>query len=192
LAVACDEFETCVQIPQFWVIDKHDLGIYNPHIIPISTPSRKGTMAPRRKQQATELRQQGKEVKLRVPERTMEFIQKRAKAEQRSINATIVKMLEQVPDLELFLKLDDLSARYEEMFNRAELSFARYSQEIAWQNLSRTLIETVDIILQGNFEAEADPPLRAALNELRAVRAQMRIQQKNEERTDFVDRSPKR
>jgi hypothetical protein len=43
--------------------------------------------------------------------------------------------------------------------------------------------------LQGNFEAEADPTLRAALNELRAVRAEMRIQQAEEKRSDFVDRT---
>jgi hypothetical protein len=87
--------------------------------------------------------------------------------------------------------LDDLSSRYEEMFNRAQISFARYSQEIAWQVLSRKLVETVDMILQGGFESEADPALRAALNELNAVRAEMRIQQ-SQERTKGVDRTPKK
>jgi hypothetical protein len=87
--------------------------------------------------------------------------------------------------------LDDLSRRFEEMFNRAQISFARYSQEITWQVLSRRLVETVDLIEQMGLEAEAEPGLRSALNELRAVRAEMRIQQ-SQERPDAVDRSPKR
>jgi hypothetical protein len=148
-------------------------------------------MAPRRRQQAAEAREQGREVKLRVPERIMEFIEKRAEADRRPINATIVKMLEDAPYWEHMANLDDLSSRYEEMFNRAQISFARYSQEIAWQVLSRKLVETVDMILQGGFESEADPALRAALNELNAVRAEMRIQQ-SQERTKGVDRTPKK
>jgi hypothetical protein len=148
-------------------------------------------MAPRRKQQATKPRQQGREVKLRVPESTMEFIEKRAEADRRPINATIVKMLEDAPYWEHMANLDDLSRRFEEMFNRAQISFARYSQEITWQVLSRRLVETVDLIEQMGLEAEAEPGLRSALNELRAVRAEMRIQQ-SQERPDAVDRSPKR
>jgi hypothetical protein len=148
-------------------------------------------MAPRRKTQTAERREQGREVKLRVPEHIMKFIEERAKADRRPINATVVKLLEDAPYWEHMATLDDLSRRYEDMFNRAEISFARYSQEIAWQVLSRKLVETVDLMLQAGFEADADPALRSWLHELRAVRAQMRIQQ-SQERTEGVDRTPKR
>ena len=145
-------------------------------------------MAPRRKQQAAEPRQQGREVKLRVPEGLMKFIEERAKADRRPINATIVKLLEDAPYWEHMANLDNLSNRFENMFNRAEITFGRYSQEIAWQLYSRQLVETVDTILQMGFEAEAEPGLRAALNKLRIVRAEMQLQQR-QDRLEAVDRT---
>jgi hypothetical protein len=145
-------------------------------------------MAPRRKQQAAEPRQQGREVKLRVPESLMKFIEERAKADRRPINATIVKLLEGAPYWEHMANLDDLSDRFESMFNRAEITFARYSQEIAWQLYSRKLVETVDGILMLGLDAEAESALRGALNELRAIRAEMRIQQR-QDRLEAVDRT---
>jgi hypothetical protein len=126
---------------------------------------------------AVEGYQHGREVKLRVPERIMEYIEGKARADRRPINATIVTILDDASDRET---MDELFSRHEALldaaevsFAGAEVSFARYSTEINWQVLSRRLIETVDIFLQSGFEAEASAPLRSALNELRVVRAEM-------------------
>jgi hypothetical protein len=149
-------------------------------------------MPTRQKRQATEPRQADREVKLRVPPPIMGFIEKRAKADRRPINATIVKLLERVPAWETYSDLNELSERYQDMFDMAEITLARYSKEIAWQVLSRELVDKIDIGLQMNYEVEASPSLRNWLNGLRAIRAQMRLQQNQEERTDFVTRGPKR
>jgi hypothetical protein len=123
--------------------------------------------------------EKGREVKLRVPERIMEFIEEKARTDRRPINATVITILE---DATVREEMDDLFRRHEVLLDAAEVSFARYSAEINWQILSRRLIETVDIILQSGFEAEADAALRAALNELRVVRAEMKRERPDEPR----------
>ena len=146
-------------------------------------------MAPRRKPQAAEPREQGREVKLRVPESIMKFIEERAQTERRPINATVIKLLSDAPYWEHMANLDDLSRRYEAMLNTAEVSFARYSSEIARQVLSRKLIETVDMMLQVEWEVE--PALQAYLAELRVVRAELRNHE-SQERAGNPDRIAKR
>jgi hypothetical protein len=143
-------------------------------------------MAPRRKQKAAEPREQGREVKLRVPENIMKMVEQRAAGDRRPINATIVSMLALLPHLELIDDMDDLRKRYETMLSTAEVSFARYSSEITRQVLSRELLETVDKLL----EMETDHAIRHILARLRAVRAEMR-NLATQERTGSLDRSPK-
>jgi hypothetical protein len=147
-------------------------------------------MAARRKQQAAEPREQGREVKLRVPEPIMKFIEERARADRRPINATIIKLLSDAPYWEHMTNLDELSRRYEAMLNTAEVSFARYSSEITQQVLSRKFIETWDMIEQGEWEI-VDTALRAAFAAMRLARAEMRNQQ-TQERAATQDRTAKR
>jgi hypothetical protein len=144
-------------------------------------------MAPRRKQQAAEPREQGREVKLRVPEYIMNLIEERAKADRRPINATIVNMLAKVSMWEQMEDLGELSRRYEAMLTTAEVSFARYSSEIEVQVLSRELLRTVDMLLL----VESDEAVRAMIAQLRVVRAEMRKQQ-SQERTSSQDRTARR
>jgi hypothetical protein len=143
-------------------------------------------MAPRRKQQASEPRQQGREVKLRVPESMMEFIERRAKADRRPINATIVNMLAKVPHLEETGTLADLLYRYQTTLAKAEVTFARYSADIVWQVLSRDLLNAVD----GLLGAEGDTAVRSWIARVRVTRAEMQNQLK--ERAAIPDRTAKR
>ena len=148
-------------------------------------------MAPRRKQQETEPREQGREVKLRLPESIMKFIEERAKADRRPINKTIITLLTEAPGWEHMTNLDDLSRRYEAMLNMAEVSFARYSSEIARQVLTRRLVNTLDMFLQTGLELELDPVMLSWFNELRVIRAEMRNQE-SQERIANPDRTTKR
>jgi hypothetical protein len=134
-------------------------------------------MAPRRKQQqAAAPREQGREVKLRVPESIMKSIEERAAATRRPINATIVELLSKIPDLEEFAKLGLMSRRYEAMLNTAEVSFARYSSEIALQVLSRELLDAIDMLLDMEVDNKevTEAMRRPIFARLRVLRAQMK------------------
>jgi hypothetical protein len=144
-------------------------------------------MAPRRKQQAAEPRQQGREVKLRVPEGLMKFIEERAKADGRPINATIVNMMAKVPHLEETGTLADLLYRYQTTLAKAEVTFARYSADIVWQVLSRDLLNAVDGLLGAEKDTAA---VLSWIARVRVARAEMLDQLK--ERAAIPDRTAKR
>ena len=135
-------------------------------------------MAPRRKKRstvnlsatslATEAASLGqpifREFKLRLPPDVSQRIEEKAKAEGRPQNRVIINELASIPFLEGRRNFEDA---VEEM----KVVLARYGSRITLADLSEALLRVVDDVL----EAKTDSELRAKLDQLRVLRAEMRM-----------------
>ena len=135
-------------------------------------------MAPRRKKRstvnlsatslATEAASLGqpifREFKLRLPPDVSQRIEEKAKAEGRPQNRVIINELASIPFLEGRRNFEDA---VEEM----KVVLARYGSRITLADLSEALLRVVDDVL----EAKTDSELRAQLDQVRVLRAEMRM-----------------
>ena len=105
-----------------------------------------------------------REFKLRLPPDVSQRIEEKAKAEGRPQNRVIINELASIPFLEGRRNFEDA---VEEM----KVVLARYGSRITLADLSEALLRVVDDVL----EAKTDSELRAKLDQLRVLRAEMRM-----------------
>ena len=128
---------------------------------------------------------QAHEVRLRLPQFVMVWIEERARNEGRPINSVIASALAEYPQLEKRATQDMLNRRLEAMLNMSEVAFARYAAEINWHLLSNELLDAIDTVLA--MEAEGDT--RSAFAQLRLVRAEMK-QERSRQRLHEAPEDP--
>lgn len=115
---------------------------------------------PRRKQRSRP--NEGREMKLRVPEDIAARIEKKAKAKDRPMNRIVIDELADFPALEE-------RASFAELLADMETTLARYGSRIVLADLDGPLLEAVDHVLA----AKTDGELRARLDKLRVLRRDM-------------------
>ncbi|RXH25846.1 hypothetical protein XH99_22325 [Bradyrhizobium nanningense] len=122
-------------------------------------------MAPRPKKQkaTTPAFKRGREFKMILPEDISKWVEGEAKDQGRPQSRVIVNHLSRIHYL-------DQQAKLGELIRDMEIILARYGSRITLADLGEPLLRAVDDVL----DAKTDGELRARLDRLRVLRAEMR------------------